>query len=136
MKEKLPWISIFTLGASLIIMLIMGLAGFDLIGLAFIALLPMGAILVAEIVGIVLRFWKKLKYADCIAVLAVSVISLAATIIYAINDMNSSGWFAGLAGMLALIFFVPVIVLALISDGVIFFKRRKKLKQQNNEEMH
>ncbi|MGN1120294.1 MAG: hypothetical protein ACI4Q4_08035 [Oscillospiraceae bacterium] len=136
MKEKLPWISILSIAISLIIMLFMALFGFDLVGLGFICIFPLGAVLIAEIIGLVLRFCKKMTYADCIAVLITAVIALIAAIVYAINDLNSTGFFAGLGGMLVLIFVVPASVISLIADGVVFFRRRRKIKQQNNEEMH
>lgn len=132
-KNKLPWIFIYSLIAVLAYGLILAITGFDgavFVWFGLIALIPP---LVAEIIGIVLRFVKGFRRADCIAVLITDVALLAVIVPYAINDMtNSVGFLAGLAGFLMLIFMVPALGASLLADGFVLLRRKKAEKNSSD----
>lgn len=51
----------------------------------------------------------------------------AAAVIYAVYDMNTdTGWFAGLWGLLILMAVIPIAVLLLITDFIVWFLKKKK----------
>ena len=53
-------------------------------------------------------------------------------IAYAVYDiMTSTGWFAGLLGMLLLIFVIPVVVLLLIIDFILYIRNKKGKMKKN-----
>ena len=60
------------------------------------------------------------------------VIGVAA-VIYAVYDMNTdTGWFAGLLGLLILVAVIPIAVLLLITDFIVWFLKRKKEENRRN----
>ena len=132
MKKYLPWISIFTYGIiaaiALVLVIFSGTAGLWICLVTAIAAAPA---LVGEIIGDVLRAKKGFRYSDNLAVLIANIAALIPTVIFIIDDMNSTGWFAGLAGLIALITIVPTFAVSLIIDLVFFIIRKKKQKTEN-----
>lgn len=60
------------------------------------------------------------------------VIGVAA-VIYAVYDMNTdTGWFAGLWGLLILVAVIPIAVLLLITDFIVWFLKKKKGENRRN----
>lgn len=54
----------------------------------------------------------------------------ACVILYAIYDiLTDTGWFAGLFGMILLVYIVPVLLLLLLADFVLYKINAKKLKK-------
>lgn len=130
MKKYLPWISIITYIVIVFAGLCLAIFGFDLLFCIIMSAVVSVAPLIGEIIGVILRAKKGFRYSDCIAVAIADAIVLIPTIIFIVTDMNSTGWFAGLAGLLALLFIVPAIAVSVIVDIVVVIVRRKKLKAE------
>lgn len=137
MKNKLPINSFILFGGILLYGLVFCLLedGEILTMLAFCAYLavPAAVILVAEIIGIVIRVKKNKPFADNLSVFVVDLLMELFLIPFAIYDMtaHSGEFFGGLFGFLILIFIVPVPALSLVVNLVQFLVRRKKLKKAN-----
>lgn len=132
MKKYLPWISIITYGIiaaiALVLVIFSGTAGLWVCLVTAIAAAPA---LVGEIIGVVLRAKKGFRFSDNLALLIANIAALIPTVIFIVDDMNSTGWFAGLGGFLALITVVPTFAVSLIIDLVFFIVRKKKQKAEN-----
>lgn len=126
MKKYLPYCSLSVMAFYFLYCLISAIAGFD--GAVFILMMIVAAVplLIGEIIGRIIAIKKKKPYADRIAVYIVALLSAAWVSVIIIQDLNSTGFMAGIAGFILLISAVPLLGLVLVINTVMLVRRYKK----------
>ena len=123
-------ITIVMLGALFLFIFSSDCKDFELFGAALLILASLAPVLIAEIIGVIIREKKHKLYADNIAVLVVVLICAALLGVIVVYDMTSTGTWSGLVGMLILIYWMPVYAASLIIDLIFFLVKRKKAKAE------
>ena len=122
-------ITIVMLGALFLFLFESECKDFELFGAALLILASLAPVLIAEIIGVIIREKKHKLYADNIAVLIVVLICAALLGVIVVFDMTSTGTWAGLVGMLILIYWMPVYAASLIINLIFFLIKRSKAKK-------
>lgn len=125
MKEKLPWNSIITLGVMALWTIILAISGWDGTFLVYFAAALFPAILIAEIIGIIIRIKAKKRYADNIAVLIADAVILVGGTIYAAMSLTSDEILAGIGAIMAFYFIIPMAVISLAASIIMLIGKKK-----------
>lgn len=129
MKKYIPSCSLLTVAVQLLYCVIAAVVGFD--GAFFLLLMLVVIVLplIAEIIGRIVAVKKQKPYADIIALYAAIAVSAVPITAMIISDLNSTGFMAGILGVILLIGAVPLLALLLIITTVTLIVRRVRAKK-------